>query len=46
MKITMRLIVDSNTAYQMDGTSGDVIIEAVSYENHPVKGELNYCEKR
>ena len=30
--------VDSNTAYQMDGTSGDVIIEAI-YENHPVKGE-------
>ena len=29
--------VDSNTAYQMDGISGDVIIEAV-YENHPVKG--------
>ena len=30
--------VDSNTAYQMDGTSGDVIIE-VSYENHPVTEE-------
>ena len=27
--------VDSNTAYQMDGTSGDVIIE-VSYENHAI----------
>ena len=36
--------VDSNTAYQMDGTSGDVIIE-VSYENHPVKGELNIVKK-
>lgn len=36
--------VDSNTAYQMDGTSGDVIIEAV-YENHPVKGELTIVKK-
>ena len=36
--------VDSNTAYQMDGTSGDVIIE-VSYENHPVKGKLNIVKK-
>ena len=36
--------VDSNTAYQMDGTSRDVIIE-VSYENHPVKGELNIVKK-
>ena len=36
--------VDSNTAYQMDGTSGDVIIEAV-YENHPVKGELTIAKK-
>ena len=32
--------VDSNTAHQMDGTSGDVIID-IAYENHPVKGELN-----
>lgn len=31
--------VDSNTAYQVDGVSGDAIIE-VTYENHPVKGEL------
>ena len=36
--------VDSNTAYQMDGTSGDAIIEAV-YENHPVKGELTIVKK-
>lgn len=33
------MTVDSNTAYQMDGTSGDVIIEVV-YENRPVKGKL------
>ena len=38
------ITVDSNTAYQMDGTSGDVIIEAV-YENHPVKGELTIVKK-
>lgn len=31
--------VDSNTAYQMDNVSGDVVIEVV-YENHPVKGKL------
>lgn len=31
--------IDSNTAYQMDGTSGDVVIEVV-YENRPVKGKL------
>ena len=31
--------VDSNTAYQVDAVSGDVVIE-VDYENHPVKGEL------
>ena len=36
--------VDSNTAYQMDGISGDMIIEAV-YENHPVKGELTIVKK-
>ena len=36
--------VDSNTAYQMDGTSGDVIIE-IAYENHPVKGELNIVKQ-
>lgn len=32
--------VDKNTAYQIDSTSGDAIIE-VNYENHPVKGELS-----
>lgn len=31
--------VDSNTAYQMDSTTGDAIITAV-YENHPAKGKL------
>ena len=31
--------VDSNTAYQMDQTSGDAIIE-VMVENQPVKGKL------
>ena len=31
--------VDSNTAYQVDPVSKDLIIE-VAYENHPVKGEL------
>ena len=31
--------VDTNTAYMIDPTSGDAIIE-VEYENHPVKGEL------
>lgn len=36
--------VDSNTAYLMDAVSGDAIIE-VSYENHPVKGELTIVKK-
>ena len=36
--------MNENTAYQMDGTSGDVIIEAI-YENHPVKGELTIAKK-
>lgn len=31
--------VDTNTAYMIDPTSEDAIIE-VEYENHPVKGEL------
>ena len=31
--------VDTNTAYMIDPTSKDAIIE-VEYENHPVKGEL------
>ena len=33
------IAVDSDTAYQVDSVSGDVIIEVV-YENHPVKGQL------
>ena len=33
------VLVDSNTAYQMDQTSGDAIIE-VTMENQPVKGRL------
>ena len=33
------VLVDSNTAYQMDQTSGDAVIEAVM-ENQPVKGRL------
>lgn len=36
--------VASDTAYQMDSISGDVIIEVV-YENHPVKGELQIVKK-
>ena len=36
--------VDSDTLYQMDDVSGDVIIDAV-YENHPVKGELHIVKK-
>lgn len=40
----VEIIVDSDTAYQVDGVSGDVIIE-VSYENHPVKGKLIVYKK-
>lgn len=36
--------VDSDTLYQMDEVSGDVIIDVV-YENHPVKGELHIVKK-
>jgi len=36
---TFEVLVDSNTAYQMDQTSGDAIIE-VAMENQPVKGKL------
>jgi hypothetical protein len=36
--------VDSNTAYQMDSVSGDVVIEVI-YENHPVKGELKVVKR-
>ena len=38
------IVVDSNTAYQVDSVSGDVIIEAV-YENHPVKGKLKIVKQ-
>ena len=38
------IAVDSDTAYQMDSVSGDVVIEAV-YENHPVKGALKIVKK-
>lgn len=37
--------VASDTAYQMDSVSGDVLIEVV-YENHPVKGELQIVKRR
>ena len=40
----VEIVVDSDTAYQVDGVSGDVIIE-VSYENHPVKGKLIVYKK-
>ena len=36
--------VDSNTAYQIDELSGDIIIE-VEYENHPVKGQLSIIKQ-
>ena len=38
-KNAFEVLVDSNTAYQMDQTSGDAVIEAV-IENLPVKGAL------
>ena len=37
---TFEVDVDTNTAYQVDKTSGDAIIE-VEVVNHPVKGELS-----
>lgn len=36
--------VDSNTMYQIDEVSANVVIDVV-YENHPVKGELNIIKK-
>lgn len=36
--------MDSDTAYQVDSVSGDVIIEVV-YENHPVKGKLKIVKQ-
>ena len=40
----VEIAVDSNTAYQVDSVSGDVVIE-VDYENHPVKGKLTVYKK-
>ena len=40
----VEIAVDSNTAYQMDSVSGDVVIE-VDYENHPVKGKLTVYKR-
>lgn len=40
----VEITVDSDTAYEVDGVSGDVIIE-VSYENQPVKGNLVVYKK-
>ena len=41
---TFEVDVDTNTAYQIDETSGDAIIE-VEVENHPVKGKLVITKK-
>lgn len=38
------IAVDSDTAYQVDPVSGDVVIEVV-YENHPVKGKLKLVKQ-
>ncbi len=40
----VEITVDSDTAYEVDGVSGDVIIE-VSYEDQPVKGNLAVYKK-
>lgn len=40
----VEVLVDSNTAYQMDSVSGDAII-TVEVENHPVKGKLTIVKK-
>ncbi len=40
----VEITVDSDTAYEVDGISGDVIIE-LSYENQPVKGNLVVYKK-
>ena len=37
--VSVEIKVDSNTAYQIDPVSKDILIEVV-YENHPAKGEL------
>ena len=38
------IAADSDTAYQVDSVSGDVIIEVV-FENHPVKGQLKIVKQ-
>lgn len=40
----VEITVDSDTAYEVDGVSGDVIIE-ISYEDQPVKGNLVVYKK-
>lgn len=40
----VEISVESDTIYQIDPISGDVIIE-VEYENHPVKGEMHIVKK-
>lgn len=40
----VEITVDSDTAYEVDGVSGDVIVE-VSYEDQPVKGNLIVYKK-
>ena len=40
----VEITVDSDTAYEVDGVSGDVIIE-VSYEDQPVKVTLTYQDQ-
>lgn len=40
----VEITVDSDTAYEVDGVSGDVIIE-VSYEDQPVRGNLIVYKK-
>ena len=40
----IEIAVDSDTAYQIDPVSGDVVIEVV-YENHPVKGKLKIVKQ-
>nr|WP_305136075.1 SpaA isopeptide-forming pilin-related protein [uncultured Schaedlerella sp.] len=41
---TYEISVDSDTLYQMDGVSGDVMIDVVC-EDHPVKGKLHIVKK-
>ncbi len=36
--------IDSDTPYQVDGVSADVIVELI-YENHPVKGKLSIVKR-